>query len=154
MEEKSVSSDNKTNKEEETEESTIIKKEGRSELSIEGGKEPLSIYTRRVINTSKIKNFLKEDSSHGLCGGKNLGNTCFMNSSIACLSNCAELTYYFLSGDYKKDINKENQLGMGGALAQSWGNLLNQYWVENTRVGNPSDFKRTIGNKVKIFRGF
>ena len=142
------------NKESTETESQKIEKIERSTLSLEGGKEPLSIYTRRIIDISKIQNYLKEDSTHGLCGGKNLGNTCFMNSSIACLSNCTELTCYFLSGDYKKDINKENHLGMGGALAESWGNLLNQYWVENTRVGNPSEFKRVIGNKVKIFRGF
>ena len=154
MEDQSPSLEKVTNTEEENEESSTIKKERRSKLSLEGGKEPLSMYTRRVINTSKIKDFLKEDSSHGLCGGRNLGNTCFMNSSIACLSNCTELTYYFLSGDYKKDINKENNLGMGGDLANSWGNILNQYWVESTRVGNPADFKRTIGNKVKMFRGF
>ena len=154
MEDQSTSLKKVTNTEEENEESSTIKKERRSKLSLEGGKEPLSMYTRRVINTSKIKDFLKEDSSHGLCGGRNLGNTCFMNSSIACLSNCTELTYYFLSGDYKKDINKENNLGMGGDLANSWGNILNQYWVESTRVGNPADFKRTIGNKVKMFRGF
>ena len=130
------------------------KKTERSKLSLEGGKTPFSLYTRRIIDTSKIQNYLKEDSTHGLCGGKNLGNTCFMNSSIACLSNCIELTCYFLSGEYKKDINEENHLGMGGALAESWGNLLRHYWVENTRVGNPADFKRAIGNKVKMFRGF
>ena len=82
-------------------------KKERSTLSLEGGKTPLSLYTRRVIDASKISNYLKEDSTHGLCGGKNLGNTCFMNSSIACMSNCTELTYYFLSGDYKKDINEK-----------------------------------------------
>ena len=129
-------------------------KKERSTLSLEGGRTPLSLYTRRVIDASKISNYLKEDSTHGVCGGKNLGNTCFMNSSIACMSNCIELTYYFLSGDYKKDINEENHLGMGGALANSWANLLRQYWVENTRVGNPGEFKRTVGNKVKMFRGF
>lgn len=112
------------------------------------------MYTRRVIDISKIKDYLEENSTHGLCGGKNLGNTCFMNSSIACLSNCVELTYYFLSGDYKKDINRENHLGMSGDLAESWGNLLLQYWIEDARIGNPSEFKRTIGNKVKMFRGF
>ena len=77
-----------------------------------------------------------------------------MNSSIACISNCTELTYYFLSEDYIKDINKENKLGMGGKLAMSWGALLQQYWVEKTRVGNPAEFKKTLGNKVKMFRGF
>ena len=126
----------------------------RSILSLEGGKKPLSLYTRRVVETSKISKYLGEDSTHGLCGGKNLGNTCFMNSSIACISNCTELTYYFLSGDYKKDINKGNKLGMGGKLAKSWGSLLQQYWVEKTKVGNPSEFKRTLGDKVKMFRGF
>ena len=126
----------------------------RSELSLEGSKPPLSMYTRRVIDISKISNYLTEDSTHGLCGGKNLGNTCFMNSSIACISNCTELTCYFLSGDYEKDINKENKLGMGGRLAKSWGALLHQYWVERTRVGNPAEFKKTLGDKVKMFRGF
>ena len=126
----------------------------RSELSLKGGKTPLSIYTRRVIDVSNISQYLTEESTHGLCGGKNLGNTCFMNSSIACISNCTELTYYFLSGAYKKDINKENKLGMEGRLALSWGNLLQQYWVESTRVGNPAEFKRTLGDKVKMFRGF
>ena len=126
----------------------------RSILSLKGGKEPLSIYTRRVIDTSEISKYLNRESTHGLCGGKNLGNTCFMNSSIACISNCTELTYYFLSDDYKKDINKENKLGMGGKLANSWGSLLQQYWVEKTRVGNPAEFKKTLGDKVKMFRGF
>ena len=143
----------KQEKQEEQEKSSDEENQ-RSELSLEGAKEPLSIYTRRVINISNISKYLTEESTHGLCGGKNLGNTCFMNSSIACISNCIELTYYFLSGDYKKDINKENKLGMGGKLAKSWGALLQQYWVEKTRVGNPAEFKKTLGDKVKMFRGF
>ena len=126
----------------------------RSTFSMEGAKRPLSMYTRRVLDASKIEEYLNNSSSRGQCGGRNLGNTCFMNSSIACLSNCTELTYYFLKGDYKKDINEENRLGMGGELAKSWGELLQEYWVERTRVGDPSDFKRTIGRKAKIFRGY
>jgi ubiquitin carboxyl-terminal hydrolase 4/11/15 len=31
---------------------------------------------------------------------------------------------------------------------------LQQYWVEKTRVGNPAEFKKTLGDKVKMFRGF
>ena len=126
----------------------------RSIYSLEGGKPPLSLYTRRVMDISKINDYLSENSTRGQCGGYNLGNTCFMNSSIACISNCTELTYYFLKGDYKKDINTENNLGMHGDLAISWGNLLKEYWVENTHVGDPSDFKRTIGRKAVRFRGY
>ena len=126
----------------------------RSTLSLEGGKPPYSLYTRRIIDTSDISKFFSENSSHGLCGSYNLGNTCFMNSSIACLSNCTELTYYFLSGEYKKDINRENKLGMGGALAESWAELLREYWIGQHHAGDPSDFKRTFGHKIKRFSGY
>ena len=120
------------------------------DLILKGGNPPFSLNTRRVIDISKISEFLTEDSSHGVCGSHNLGNTCFMNSSIACLSNCTELTYYFLSGEYKKDINRENKLGMGGAFAE----FLNDYWVGSHHVGNPGNLKRTFGNKIKRFSGY
>ena len=131
-----------------------LEEQDKKELLSKGGKPPFSLYTRRIIDISKITNFLNEDSSHGVCGSHNLGNTCFMNSSIACLSNCTELTYYFLSGEYKKDINRENKLGMGGALAESWAELLHDYWVGSQHVGNPRDLKQTFGNKIKRFSGY
>ena len=141
------------NKDKEEEEEKKKPKE-RSVYSLEGAKQPISMYTRRVMDISNIGKYLNPDSTAGRCGGHNLGNTCFMNSSIACLSNCTELTYYFLKGDYKRDINEENNLGMRGDLAKSWGELLHQYWVEDTRVGDPSDFKSTIGRKAVRFRGY
>ena len=156
-EEENINNDNEEN---EAEEDNSLKNEKsetqheRSVLSLEGAKPPLSMYTRRVMDISKIDEYLNPNSSRGQIGGRNLGNTCFMNSSIACLSNCTELTYYFLKGDYLKDINEENNLGMRGELAKEWGNLMKQYWVENTRVGDPSDFKYTIGRKAERFRGY
>ena len=155
-EEKENKMDKEEKKEEEKKEEKIEeeKEKERSEFSLDGAKEPLSIYTRRVMNASKIEDYLNSDSSRGRIGGYNLGNTCFMNSSIACLSNCTELTYYFLKGDYLKDINEENNLGMHGELAREWGKLMEQYWVKSTSVGDPSDFKRTMGQKAVRFRGF
>ena len=43
----------------------------------------------------------------GLTGLVNLGNTCFMNSAIQCVSNVPDLTKYILSGKYKNSINKK-----------------------------------------------
>ena len=56
-----------------------------------------SSFTRTTIDLESFKEALDFNKNHGVCGSYNLGNTCFMNSSIACLSNCSELTAYFLS---------------------------------------------------------
>ena len=53
----------------------------------------------------------------GLTGLQNLGNTCFMNSSIQCVSNTRFLTDYFLTDRFRQELNEENKLGTGGKLA-------------------------------------
>ena len=129
-------------------------KKERSKFSLEGAKLPLSLYTRRVFDISLLNQYLNENSSSGICGSVNLGNTCYMNSSIACLSNCTELTYYFLSEQYKSEINYNNKYGLKGKLAEGWFQLLKEYWVENTKQGNPKDIKYIIGEKDMKYRGY
>ena len=43
-----------------------------------------------------------------------------MNSMLQCLNQIDWLTEFVLSGNYKKDINKENVLGTGGRLADEY----------------------------------
>ena len=114
-----------------------------------------SIFNRNVFSLEDLIELLSQEKkkiNHGLCGSINLGNTCYLNSSIACLSNCYELTYYFLSKKFKKDINKSNKEGTKGNLAIEWYELLKEYWKSKKSKGNPSDIKKIIGNKVKILK--
>lgn len=60
----------------------------------------------------------------------NLGNTCFMNSTLQCLAHTPLLREYFLSGRYVDEINLTNKLGTGGELATEFANLLNEMWLE------------------------
>ena len=108
-----------------------------------------SQFSRTVFDINNLKKFLKNGCNHGICGNHNLGNECYMNSSLACLSNCIELTTYFLSGKFKEHTNKKNSSGMGGELANAWNNLLQQYWNSNIKVGNQSYVKICVGKKIK-----
>jgi len=117
-------------------------------------REYISPFSRHIINTKDLSKILNQGYNHGLCGGQNLGNTCFMNSSIACLSNCTELTTYFLTGNYQQDINTKNKEGLGGKLADAWHDLLEKYWLSAIKSGNPTDVKNAVARKVKKFWGF
>jgi ubiquitin C-terminal hydrolase len=78
--------------------------------------------------TFKKDEFDGMDVGDGIVGLYNMGNTCYLNSSIQCLSHTPIFREYFTSKCYLNDINTANPVGYGGHLAQVTAVLINSLW--------------------------
>ena len=90
----------------------------------------------------------------GLSGLTNLGNTCFLNSTMQVLSHTYELNNFLASQTYKKKLNNKYD----SALLLEWDNLREILWNENCIV-SPNKFVRTVQKIAQIkgqdmFTGF
>lgn len=110
----------------------------------------------------------------GATGLSNLGNTCFMNSSIQCVSNTKPLTDYFISGRHLYELNRcrlnvtlwhescrrcsdrmsltdlclcvyrTNPIGMRGHMAKCYGDLVMELWSGTQK--NVAPLKLRVGS--------
>uniref|UniRef100_A0A3Q1EI65 Ubiquitin carboxyl-terminal hydrolase n=1 Tax=Acanthochromis polyacanthus TaxID=80966 RepID=A0A3Q1EI65_9TELE len=103
---------------------------------------------------SSSYNYRESQSQPGLCGLSNLGNTCFMNSALQCLSNASPLTEYFLNDQYEAEINRDNPLGMRGEIAEAYADLVKQMWLSRSSYVAPRTFKTQVGRFAPQFSGY
>jgi hypothetical protein len=77
-----------------------------------------------------------------------------MNSALQCLSHTEELTEYFLTHDYEKQVNPLNKFGSGGEVSNSYGDLMHKLWNGNKEIAKPIEFKESIAKVNSLYQGY
>ncbi|XP_070523266.1 ubiquitin carboxyl-terminal hydrolase 8 isoform X3 [Cardiocondyla obscurior] len=90
----------------------------------------------------------------GITGLKNLGNSCYMNSIIQCLSNTTSLAKYFTDNSYADDLNSNNHKVTQRQVVEEVAQVIKALWRGQYKSISPNDLKIAVGQYKEQFDSY
>ena len=97
------------------------------------------------------RSLFQNGNSLGFTGLNNLGNSCYMNSVLQCLSKTKDLTKYFLLKKYLNEINSDNYSGSKGLISKQYYNFLNHMFNGHDKYITPDELRKIFIMKTPSF---
>lgn len=99
-----------------------------------------------------------DDDTMGTSGLVNLGNSCYMNSIIQCLSNCEDFRSFIIGSElipklikYEKNFNL-GEKNVDNNLSFQLRKILINIWNSSFYSFRPISFKTLFGKKIELFQ--